>query len=166
MPEYALTFLPPLHHHHDQIWLKETSYTVGRAAAAGITIDRPDVSSAHCRITKEDDGFWYVEDLKSTNGTYINDQPVRVKTVIRFNDILSLGDVRLRVAIVENPVGDGSPAQSSFSHTYVCNRATLFNKHGARLKAMRALGKKTVCALLVVLAFLMLLVMAGHFAGF
>ncbi len=66
--------------------------TVGRATRADFIVDAALVSRVHCRLTATRDGV-EVEDLKSTNGTYVNDK--RVKRAI-----LSNGD-RLRVGRVE-----------------------------------------------------------------
>ena len=45
--------------------------TVGRAAGCQITLDDTYVSQLHARVFNRD-GTWFVEDLGSTNGTYLN----------------------------------------------------------------------------------------------
>jgi pSer/pThr/pTyr-binding forkhead associated (FHA) protein len=66
--------------------------TVGRAPRADFILDAALVSRLHCRLTATD-GHVEVEDLSSTNGTFVND-----KKVDRAN--LASGD-RLRVGRVE-----------------------------------------------------------------
>jgi pSer/pThr/pTyr-binding forkhead associated (FHA) protein len=66
--------------------------TIGRASAADFIVDVALVSRVHCRLTATD-GHLEVEDLSSTNGTFVND-----KKVDRAN--LATGD-RLRVGRVE-----------------------------------------------------------------
>ena len=66
--------------------------TVGRAPRADFILDVALVSRVHCRLTATD-GHLEVEDLSSTNGTFVND-----KKVDRAN--LATGD-RLRVGRVE-----------------------------------------------------------------
>ena len=39
-----------------------------------ISEKRNKVSRKHCKITIDDNGQWYVDDLDSTNGTYIIDE--------------------------------------------------------------------------------------------
>jgi diguanylate cyclase (GGDEF)-like protein len=64
----------------------------------GVVIDVEGVSRTHARIRLEPDG-WFVEDLRSTNGTYVNDDRVE-RSPIRHGDTLRLG-----VAIVQVLIG-------------------------------------------------------------
>jgi pSer/pThr/pTyr-binding forkhead associated (FHA) protein len=66
--------------------------TIGRASAADFIVDVALVSRVHCRLTATD-AHVEVQDLSSTNGTFVND-----KKVDRAN--LASGD-RLRVGRVE-----------------------------------------------------------------
>jgi pSer/pThr/pTyr-binding forkhead associated (FHA) protein len=67
--------------------------TLGRAVRADFTLDAPLVSRVHCRFSATTAGNLEVEDLKSTNGTYVNGERVRRRS-------LSPGD-RVRVGRVE-----------------------------------------------------------------
>jgi hypothetical protein len=49
--------------------------TVGRAANSDIVLDEPFVSSTHARLFPRGQ-FYVVEDLGSTNGTFVNEKPV------------------------------------------------------------------------------------------
>ena len=66
--------------------------TVGRAPRADFILDVALVSRLHCRLTAGDDQLEVV-DLKSTNGTYVNDKRIDTAT-------LATGD-RLRIGRVE-----------------------------------------------------------------
>ena len=70
--------------------------TIGRAATADFTIDRALVSRLHCRLVDEN-GRLEVEDLDSTNGTFVNDQQVKRK-MLSAGDTLRVGRVELTVA--------------------------------------------------------------------
>ena len=68
--------------------LGESAVTIGRAQDSTIVLDDDYVSSRHARVFPRD-GQWYVEDLGSTNGTYldrtkvVNPTPVKIGVPIR-----------------------------------------------------------------------------------
>jgi pSer/pThr/pTyr-binding forkhead associated (FHA) protein len=68
--------------------LGETPVTMGRSQESTIVLDDDYVSSRHARIFSRD-GQWYVEDMGSTNGTYLdrtkvtNPTPVKIGVPIR-----------------------------------------------------------------------------------
>jgi len=77
--------------------------TVGRAPRADFILDAALVSRLHCRLEAGHDTL-EVFDLRSTNGTYVNDRRVdRAR--------LAIGD-RLRVGRVELTVERGGQAES------------------------------------------------------
>lgn len=76
--------------------------TVGRASRADFILDVALVSRLHCRLTAGDDQL-QVQDLKSTNGTFVNDKRVETAT-------LATGD-RLRIGRVELTVEKQKRAQ-------------------------------------------------------
>ena len=76
--------------------------TVGRASRADFILDVALVSRVHCRLTAGDDQLEVV-DLKSTNGTFVNDKRIEKAR-------LATGD-RLRVGRVEMTVEKQSRAQ-------------------------------------------------------
>ena len=69
--------------------------TVGRAPRADFVVDAPLVSRFHCRLTLQDDGL-LVEDLESTNGTFVNGERV-TKLVMRHGDALRVGRMEFSV---------------------------------------------------------------------
>jgi hypothetical protein len=64
--------------------------TVGRAAGCQITLDDTYASQLHARIFRKD-GQLFVEDLGSTNGTYLNRKKVTAPVAIRRGDRLQVG---------------------------------------------------------------------------
>ena len=68
--------------------------TVGRAVRADFIVDAALVSRVHCRLTSDEGGSLAVEDLKSTNGTFVNDRRIR-RAVLAPGDRLRLGRVEL-----------------------------------------------------------------------
>ena len=69
--------------------------TVGRAPRADFVVDAALVSRVHCRLTATDDRL-EVLDLKSTNGTFVNDKRVE-KAHLNTGDRLRVGRVELTV---------------------------------------------------------------------
>ena len=68
--------------------------------SADIFIDSPVISKMHACLLKEDDKF-YIEDMNSTNGTYINDERIAMhsKTRIADGDILRVAAYNFKVCI-------------------------------------------------------------------
>ena len=69
--------------------------TVGRAPRADFVVDAPLVSRLHCRLTLQDNGV-LVEDLDSTNGTFVNGSRVR-KGLLASGDVLRVGRMEFAV---------------------------------------------------------------------
>lgn len=65
--------------------------TVGRAGGCQVTLEGDNyVSQLHARVFRRD-GQFYVEDLGSTNGTYVNRKKVTAPIAIRKGDKLQIG---------------------------------------------------------------------------
>lgn len=71
----------------------DSATCLGRAKANDIVVDDVAVSSEHCRVRQED-GSFVVHDLKSTNGTFVNDQKVS-RHVLAIGDVLQVGETFL-----------------------------------------------------------------------
>jgi pSer/pThr/pTyr-binding forkhead associated (FHA) protein len=69
--------------------------TVGRAPRADFVVDAPLVSRLHCQLTAMDDTL-QVEDLKSTNGTFVNDKRIE-RASLTNGDRLRVGRVEMKV---------------------------------------------------------------------
>jgi len=69
--------------------------TIGRDARADFILDRALVSRLHCRLSAGTETL-EVEDLSSTNGTFVNGRRVE-RARMASGDILRLGRVTLRV---------------------------------------------------------------------
>jgi pSer/pThr/pTyr-binding forkhead associated (FHA) protein len=69
---------------------------IGRAEACQVRLEDTYISSFHARIFRRDDG-WYVEDLGSTNGTYLNQRRVTSPAELRAGDRLKVGKITLEL---------------------------------------------------------------------
>ena len=70
--------------------------TIGRAAGCQISLDDTFMSQLHARVSPSDGGI-VVEDLGSTNGTYINQQRVTAEVQANAGDRVQLGGIVLEL---------------------------------------------------------------------
>ncbi len=75
--------------------LKE-SITLGRAATCDLVVADNYVSNVHARVYLRDGSYW-LEDLGSTNGTYVNRTRVSVPTAIGPGDEVRMGKATLEL---------------------------------------------------------------------
>jgi hypothetical protein len=68
---------------------------MGRSDGAEIRVEDPFASSAHARIFSRGD-FMNVEDMGSTNGTYLNGRKLRTPERLKLGDVIRIGDSEYR----------------------------------------------------------------------
>jgi hypothetical protein len=73
---------------------------LGREPACDFQLDDQTVSAQHARLSYHHQQWW-LEDLASTNGTYLNDERVSLPVVITADDELRLGYVRVKIELGE-----------------------------------------------------------------
>ena len=70
---------------------------VGRAPDCDLHLDQDEfASSHHSRISPADNGLW-IEDLSSTNGTFVNEARVTTSRQLLAGDLVKVGATELRV---------------------------------------------------------------------
>ena len=73
------------------------STVVGRDPGAGVSLDGDEFASGrHARLDPRREGLW-VEDLKSTNGTFVNGEPVAGGRLLEAGDVVRIGSTELRL---------------------------------------------------------------------
>jgi FHA domain len=70
--------------------------TLGRDVNNSVVVEDQFVSAEHAILTFRGRA-WYLEDLASTNGTFVNGAPVEGVTPLGFGDVIQIGQVRLRL---------------------------------------------------------------------
>lgn len=65
--------------------------TLGRDITNDIVINDPEVSRHHCRLTRTSSGYT-MEDLGSTNGTFVNGQRLSAARLLSNGDMVGLGE--------------------------------------------------------------------------
>ena len=71
--------------------------TLGRAAGCGVRVDDAYTSSIHARLFRQNGSLW-VEDLGSTNGTWVNAERIGKVVKLGKGDLLQVGGTVFEVA--------------------------------------------------------------------
>lgn len=72
-------------------WPLTGEVSIGRAAGCQVTIDDTYASQIHARVFNRDNQ-WQIEDLGSTNGTWLNRHKVSGPMVIKPGDVVQIGN--------------------------------------------------------------------------
>ena len=88
--------------------------TIGRLPDNMIVIDNPAVSGRHARVYREGNHY-VVEDLRSTNGTFVNDKPIARHTLLE-GDVVLVGKHSLFFTL---PGDDQQPPVAKVSESFV-----------------------------------------------
>ena len=115
--------------------LTERQYIIGRSALADIVIEDGYVSKVHAMLQVHSNAI-FLADLNSTNGTTVNSRVVQ-KTVLRNNDIITLGRYKLKI--------ENAPALSTELDEKVRASDTLTMQNLDDLRRVRA--RRTIAVL-------------------
>jgi pSer/pThr/pTyr-binding forkhead associated (FHA) protein len=80
----------------EQALLDDAPILIGRGTDAAIRLDDDYVSTRHARIASSGDQ-WFVEDLGSTNGTYIGSSRVTQPTTVQLGSQIRIGKTTLEL---------------------------------------------------------------------
>lgn len=86
-----------------RIELSSHPLTVGRSSNNSLQLDQESVSRNHCQFTQRANGY-ELRDLGSTNGTYVNDQPIEA-VILRDGDQVKIGRTILKFILGSNVEG-------------------------------------------------------------
>lgn len=81
-----------------EIPLPASQFIIGRGQKCHLRPHSETVSKLHCAIGRSA-GYVIVRDLKSSNKTYINDEPINGTVRVNDGDVLGVGPLRFRFAI-------------------------------------------------------------------
>lgn len=73
---------------------------IGREPVCDLTLDDSTVSAQHARLSYHH-SQWWIEDLGSRNGTYLNQQFVATPLVVTSGDELRLGQIQIKIIVGE-----------------------------------------------------------------
>ncbi len=69
---------------------------IGRRATNAIILDDDFVSTEHALLAWRE-GYWWLSDVASSNGTYLNGQRITQPTQLNYGDQVGIGQVRMRL---------------------------------------------------------------------
>ncbi len=69
---------------------------IGRAETCQVRLDDAYASLHHARLLQRD-GAWLIEDLGSTNGTYVNERRIAAPVEVRAGDVVRIGKTVLEL---------------------------------------------------------------------
>ncbi len=91
----ALEFIEPLDRSGERVEI-ETGVIIGRSGECDLSLQDTYLSSRHARVAN-DEGDLSIEDLGSTNGTYVNQELVKGRVHLERGDVVQVGGVLFEV---------------------------------------------------------------------
>jgi len=76
----------------DALSFSQLEVIIGRSASCDVILEDKTVSGRHARLAYHH-GQWWLEDLASTNGTFLNGEPVSAAVVLTNGDQVRCGQV-------------------------------------------------------------------------
>jgi len=104
--------------------LEKSEVVVGRSPICDIIINQRTISSKHFHIVKNGESY-YIEDMGSTNGTYLNNKRIKSSVKLVEGDIIAIGKYKLAFSSGKDQAIGGSPADSLINR-----RPTPLNRAG------------------------------------
>ena len=125
-----------------QLSFDKDEVTIGRVQGNDVVLPKGNVSKRHCRIIVQS-GRFSVEDLKSTNGTYINGRKISENTSVTGTDKIYVGDFVIKVENAGAEAASGSPEAGSLS-TALPRRPPPPPAPGRATQTMRAVDEEAL----------------------
>jgi pSer/pThr/pTyr-binding forkhead associated (FHA) protein len=79
-------------------------FIIGRDPQCNLRPASAVISKRHCAVLVKE-GKVFVRDFDSTNGTFVNDAPVKGQVPLKSEDILKIGPLEFKVVIEQKPPG-------------------------------------------------------------
>ena len=144
-----------------RVALDQPTTRVGRRDGNDWVLQDGSVSGTHCEIEKLNNGF-LIRDLGSTNGTKVNNEPIKEKPLFR-NDIILMGEIPVMIE------GEDVP-QTDKPEPYSIPRTTIVIQQKRTLETPKEFGKKSnankiwigvIAVLILVIVALLVRLMTG-----
>ncbi|WP_341303536.1 FHA domain-containing protein [Pseudomonas sp. TMP25] len=76
------------------IWLVDERFTIGQDSRNSLVLVDPSIGAFHAEI-RQDHGFYYLTDVGSPGGSFVNDERISTRFQLRADDRVRLGSVEL-----------------------------------------------------------------------
>jgi len=77
---------------------------LGRLTECDVCIDSLEVSAHHAQIERSDEqGAYFIQDLGSTNHTFVNEKPIEQRTQLHHEDVIRIGWTVFKFLDESNP---------------------------------------------------------------
>jgi pSer/pThr/pTyr-binding forkhead associated (FHA) protein len=134
------------------VFLHKDRTTLGRKPGNDIVLDTMVVSGSHCAFELVGVADVFLQDLGSTNGTYVNDRMVKERTRLHDGDVIAIGPYRIKyLQASEEPASTFSGTQTlSVDPPQLQASFSVMNGSSAGLempvvKAVTTFGKPGIC---------------------
>lgn len=123
--------------------ITQVELIIGRDDVCDVTLDDAMVSRSHARLYRENDGRYWIQDLKSKNGTLVNDKPVATAS-LRDGDRIGIGACRMTLRTESRPtvVLSDADAATQVASTSAWNADQDFDLPNQRLKRLYELNER------------------------
>ena len=83
--------------------IEEDAVLIGRRSDNDVVIDEPQISRHHARLVRAD-GALYLEDLASANGTFIDGDRLKGRTLLEAGQTVSFGSYAIRLDLARGHI--------------------------------------------------------------
>ncbi len=121
---------------------------LGRDPRCGCPVDDPAVSTLHAVIDHDASG-WFIEDMKSLNGTWLREERIERRTPLVPGDTVRIGGTRIRVGRAQQAAGVGAvgrPAPAIAAAAAVADTQLAADNPEAMLGVGRKAGPEEILA--------------------
>lgn len=77
----------------------EDEFTIGRLPENNLHLPYFGISRCHARIFKQGKGKWFIEDMGSKNGTFLNERILNAAEILAHNDWIKIGNIDAKVIL-------------------------------------------------------------------
>ncbi|WP_053228309.1 FHA domain-containing protein [Spirochaeta cellobiosiphila] len=109
------------------ISIDKSPYKIGRSEDCDLTLSSPKISRVHAQLSVWKDTL-SIEDMDSTNGTFVNNKQTQGEIVLTSGDVLQIGDNLFK--ITKRQLNDGPDFSRTLIHESKENRESFADHYG------------------------------------